>query len=80
MDKIERKILIKQYKPFVEYIVFNLSSKLEMEQSKEKLLKVGVSGLLKATKEYHSNVPIKFETFASIKIKAAVLEYIRNKR
>jgi RNA polymerase sigma factor FliA len=78
--KRSRDELIMQYAPLVKNIVGRLSSKLPIDSAdKEDLVNVGIMGLMSALEKYDKTRNVQFETYASFRIRGAVLDELRAK-
>ncbi|WP_227767210.1 FliA/WhiG family RNA polymerase sigma factor [Zhaonella formicivorans] len=65
------------YLPLVKYIVGRLQVKLPPYLDSEDLLSYGIFGLLEAMAKYDPERGIKFETYATPRIRGAVLDAVR---
>jgi len=80
VDKKEREELIMKYAPLVKNIVGRLASKLPIDQAdKEDLINVGIMGLMSALEKFDKTRNVQFETYASFRIRGAVLDELRAK-
>ncbi|MEQ8253508.1 MAG: FliA/WhiG family RNA polymerase sigma factor [Smithellaceae bacterium] len=80
MDKKKREKLIMQYAPLVKNIVGRLAAKLPIDSAdKEDLVNVGIMGLMSALEKYDTTRNVQFETYASFRIRGAVLDELRAK-
>ncbi len=78
--KRNRDELIMQYAPLVKNIVGRLASKLPIDAAdKEDLVNVGIMGLMSALEKYDKTRNVQFETYASFRIRGAVLDELRAK-
>jgi len=78
--KRHRDALIMQYAPLVKNIVGRLASKLPIDAAdKEDLVNVGIMGLMSALEKYDKSRNVQFETYASFRIRGAVLDELRAK-
>lgn len=78
--KRNRDALIMQYAPLVKNIVGRLASKLPIDAAdKEDLVNVGIMGLMSALEKYDKSRNVQFETYASFRIRGAVLDELRAK-
>lgn len=69
-----------QYAPLVKNIVGRLAAKLPIDSAdKEDLVNVGIMGLMSALEKYDKNRNVQFETYASFRIRGAVLDELRAK-
>ena len=78
--KHNRDELIMKYAPLVKNIVGRLAAKLPIDTAdKEDLVNVGVMGLMSALDKYDKSRNVQFETYASFRIRGAVLDELRAK-
>jgi RNA polymerase sigma factor FliA len=78
--KHHRDALIMQYAPLVKNIVGRLAAKLPIDAAdKEDLVNVGIMGLMSALDKYDKSRNVQFETYASFRIRGAVLDELRAK-
>jgi len=78
--KEERDAQILKYAPLVKNIVGRLAAKLPIDAAdKEDLVNVGVMGLMSALEKYDKSRNVQFETYASFRIRGAVLDELRAK-
>lgn len=69
-----------QYAPLVKNIVGRLAAKLPIDSAdKEDLVNVGIMGLMSALEKYDTTRNVQFETYASFRIRGAVLDELRAK-
>jgi len=69
-----------QYAPLVKNIVGRLAAKLPIDVAdKEDLINVGIMGLMSALEKYDKTRNVQFETYASFRIRGAVLDELRAK-
>jgi RNA polymerase sigma factor for flagellar operon FliA len=80
VSKKERDKIILKYLPFVKFIVGRISSKLPIDASdKEDLINVGIIGLMSAIEKFDEGRNVRFETYAGIRIRGAVLDELRDR-
>ncbi|MEN6374006.1 MAG: FliA/WhiG family RNA polymerase sigma factor [Smithella sp.] len=80
VDKKKREELIMRYAPLVKNIVGRLAAKLPIDLAdKEDLVNVGIMGLMSALDKYDKTRNVQFETYASFRIRGAVLDELRAK-
>ncbi len=78
--KQKRDELIMKYAPLVKNIVGRLAAKLPIHAvDKEDLVNVGIMGLMTALDKYDQSRNVQFETYASFRIRGAVLDELRAK-
>ena len=76
--KKKREELILKYAPLVKNIVGRMAAKLPIDQAdKEDLTNVGIMGLMSALDKYDTTRNVQFETYASFRIRGAVLDELR---
>ncbi len=79
-DKSKRDEEIMKYAPLVKNIVGRLASKLPIDiADKEDLINVGIMGLMSALDKFDKTRNVQFETYASFRIRGAVLDDLRAK-
>jgi RNA polymerase sigma factor for flagellar operon FliA len=80
VEKKKRDELIMKYAPLVKNIVGRLAAKLPIDLAdKEDLINVGIMGLMSALEKYDKTRNVQFETYASFRIRGAVLDELRAK-
>ena len=80
VDKKKREELIMKYAPLVKNIVGRLAAKLPIDLAdKEDLVNVGIMGLMSALEKFDKTRNVQFETYASFRIRGAVLDELRAK-
>ena len=80
VDKKKRDELIMKYAPLVKNIVGRLAAKLPIDSGdKEDLINVGIMGLMSALDKFDKTRNVQFETYASFRIRGAVLDELRAK-
>jgi RNA polymerase sigma factor FliA len=80
VDKNKREELIMKYAPLVKNIVGRLAAKLPIDLAdKEDLINVGIMGLMSALDKFDKTRNVQFETYASFRIRGAVLDELRAK-
>ncbi len=78
VDKKKQDELIMKYAPLVKNIVGRMASKLPIDVSdREDLLNVGIIGLMSALEKFDKTRNVQFETYASFRIRGAVLDELR---
>lgn len=78
MDRKKHDESIMKYAPLVKNIVERISAKLPSHLDvKEDLVNVGIIGLISAVEKFDHKRNVKFETYASFRIKGAVLDELR---
>jgi RNA polymerase sigma factor for flagellar operon FliA len=69
--------LAQKYLPLVNYIVGKISMGLPSHVESSDLESIGVLGMLKALDRFDPSKDVKFETYASYRIKGAIFDYLR---
>ncbi|RLV61604.1 RNA polymerase sigma factor FliA [Parashewanella curva] len=73
----DRTNVVEQYAPLVKKIAHHLLARLPASVQLDDLLQAGLMGLLEASGKFDSGKGAKFETFAGIRIRGAMLDEIR---
>jgi len=76
-DEKARKELAYHYLPMVDFIIGRLAMNLPPHIDRDDLENIGVIGLLNALDNFDPKREVKFETYASIRIKGAVIDHLR---
>ena len=80
VDKSKRDEMIMKYAPLVKNIVGRLAARLPIDVAdKEDLVNVGIMGLMTALDNFDNTRNVQFETYASFRIRGAVLDELRTK-
>ncbi|MBC7330990.1 MAG: FliA/WhiG family RNA polymerase sigma factor [Synergistetes bacterium] len=74
--KVKEK-LIQRYVPLVKYIVSRMGVAFPRGFDEDDLISVGIMGLLEAIDRFDPQRNVKFETFASLRIKGAIIDELR---
>lgn len=69
--------VVEQYTPLVKRIAYHLASRLPSSVQADDLIQAGLIGLLEAFNHYDTNRGARFEGYASIRIRGAMLDEIR---
>jgi len=72
-----REDLILKYAPLVKYIAERMAIRLPPNISKEELISTGTLGLIDALNNFDADKGIKFQTFATYRIKGAIIDELR---
>ncbi len=72
-----REKLILEYAPLVKVVAGRLSMYLGYNVEYEDLVSYGIFGLIDAIDKFDSGKEVKFETYASLRIRGAILDQIR---
>lgn len=70
------KILV-EYAPIVKFVALRLAVNMPKSVELDDLIGAGVIGLIKAVEKFDTKHKVKFETFASHKIRGAILDELR---
>lgn len=74
--QLREKIII-EYAPLVKLVAGRLSMYLGYAVEYDDLVGYGIFGLIDAIDKYNSDKEVKFETYASLRIRGAILDQIR---
>ncbi len=77
-DKKAKEQLVLAYAPIVKYVAGRISSGLPAHVEEADLISYGLFGLVGAIERYEPERNIKFETFAIIRIKGAIIDELRS--
>jgi RNA polymerase sigma factor FliA len=77
IDKSSPSDLLAQYAPLVRRLALQLIAKLPASVELDDLIQVGMMGLLDAANRYQDDRGAKFETYASQRIRGAMLDELR---
>lgn len=72
-----KTLIVEQYAPLVKRIAHHLLARLPASVQLDDLLQAGMMGLLEASSKFDGTKGAKFETFAGIRIRGAMLDEIR---
>jgi RNA polymerase sigma factor for flagellar operon FliA len=75
--QLDRSALIKQYQPLVRKLAHYMMAKLPPSVEVDDLIQVGLIGLADALSRYESEQGVQFETFATQRIRGAMLDELR---
>jgi RNA polymerase sigma factor FliA len=70
-------ILVKKYLPLVSYHVQRISVNLPKNVSRDDIKSLGMMGLFNALERFEPNRDLKFDTYASFRIRGAILDGLR---
>lgn len=76
-DSRLQETLVQKYLPLVRFVVSRLMVRLPQHFEYDDLVEDGVIGLLEALERFDLNRNIKFETFAQLRIRGAILDQLR---
>jgi RNA polymerase sigma factor for flagellar operon FliA len=75
--QMDRNALIKQYQPLVRRLAHHMMAKLPPSVEVDDLIQVGLIGLADALTRYEAAQGVQFETFATQRIRGAMLDELR---
>lgn len=75
--QLDRDALIRQHAPLVRRIALHMIAKLPPNVEVDDLIQVGMMGLAEALSRFESEQGVQFETFASQRIRGAMLDELR---
>jgi RNA polymerase sigma factor for flagellar operon FliA len=75
--QLDRNALIKQYQPLVRRLAHHMMAKLPPSVEVDDLIQVGLIGLADALTRYEAAQGVQFETFATQRIRGAMLDELR---
>ena len=75
--QLDRNALIKQYQPLVRRIAHHMMVKLPANVQVDDLIQVGLIGLSEALTRYEAAQGVQFETFATQRIRGAMIDELR---
>jgi RNA polymerase sigma factor for flagellar operon FliA len=76
-DSTDKDALIREYLPLVKRIAYHLMTRLPANVEADDLIQVGMIGLLGALERYNDSQGAQFETYASQRIRGAMLDELR---
>lgn len=76
-DQSIKEKLILQYAPLVKYVAGRLSMHLGQHVEYEDLISYGIFGLIDAIDKFKYEKGVKFETYASLRIRGSMIDNIR---
>jgi RNA polymerase sigma factor FliA len=74
---LDRNAMIKQYQPLVRRLAHHMMAKLPANVQVDDLIQVGLLGLSEALTRYEAEQGVQFETFATQRIRGAMLDELR---
>ncbi|MBL4574295.1 MAG: RNA polymerase sigma factor FliA [Gammaproteobacteria bacterium] len=77
LDAASRNALFENHLPLVKIIAHHVSLRLPPGKSVDDLIQVGMIGLLEASRAYEGNKGAEFKSYASIRIRGAILDELR---
>ncbi len=75
---LDRNALIRQYQPLVHKLAHHMMAKLPANVQVDDLIQVGLMGLSEALTRFESAQGVQFETFATQRIRGAMLDELRD--
>jgi RNA polymerase sigma factor for flagellar operon FliA len=75
--QLDRNALIKQYQPLVRRLAHYMMAKLPASVEVDDLIQVGLIGLSDALTRFEASQGVQFETFATQRIRGAMLDELR---
>jgi RNA polymerase sigma factor for flagellar operon FliA len=75
--QLDRNALIRQYQPLVRKLAHHMMAKLPASVQVDDLIQVGLIGLSEALSRFESSQGVQFETFATQRIRGAMLDELR---
>ena len=75
--QLDRNAMIRQYQPLVRKLAHHMMAKLPPSVEVDDLIQVGLIGLADALSRYEVTQGVQFETFATQRIKGAMLDELR---
>lgn len=76
-DEEAGNILIKKYQPLVHYHVQRISVSLPKSVVRDDLISLGMFGLFDALEKFDPKRDLKFDTYASFRVRGAILDGLR---
>lgn len=76
-SQYEKQDTVEQHAPLVKRIAYHLKSRMPANIQLDDLIQAGMIGLLEAANNYDATQGASFETYASIRIRGAMLDDVR---
>ena len=76
--QLDRDALIRQYQPLVRRLAHHMMAKLPASVQVDDLIQVGLMGLTEALSRYEVAQGVQFETFATQRIRGAMIDELRD--
>jgi len=76
--QLDRDALIRQYQPLVRRLAHHMMAKLPASVQVDDLIQVGLIGLSEALSRYEAAQGVQFETFATQRIRGAMIDELRD--
>lgn len=77
-DEKAKETLILHYSPIIKYVVGRMSIYVSNALDFDDLVSYGIFGLIDAVEKFDPHKGVKFETYASLRIRGAVLDGLRS--
>jgi len=77
-DTVARDRLIVHYSPLVKYVAGRVASGLPQSVDQGDLVSYGIFGLIDAIDKFDTGRGIKFETYAIVRVKGAIIDELRS--
>ncbi|MBP7566108.1 MAG: RNA polymerase sigma factor FliA [Burkholderiaceae bacterium] len=75
--QLDRDAMIRQYLPLVQRLAHHMIAKLPPNVELDDLMQVGMIGLTEALSRYEASQGVQFETFATQRIRGAMIDELR---
>ena len=75
--KLDREAMLRQYVPLVKRLAHHMIAKLPPSVEVDDLIQVGMIGLTEALTRYQASQGVQFETFATQRIRGAMIDELR---
>lgn len=75
--KQQQEELLQQHLPLVRRIAYHLMARMPADLDVNDLIQVGMMGLMEAAKNYAASQGASFQTYATIRIRGAILDELR---
>jgi len=77
-DRAARERLVVAYSPLVKYVAGRTAATLPPHVEESDLISYGLGGLISAIERFDTSREIKFETYAMMRIKGAIIDELRS--
>ena len=77
IERLDKNAAIKQYAPLVRKLAHHLLAKLPANVEIDDIIQAGLIGLMDAVSRYEETAGAQFETYATQRIKGAMLDELR---
>ncbi|MBF0470848.1 MAG: RNA polymerase sigma factor FliA [Gammaproteobacteria bacterium] len=75
--QVDQEVLVTRHAPLVKKIAYHLVSRLPASVQVDDLIQAGMLGLLDAANQYKATQGASFETYATIRVRGAMLDELR---